>query len=187
MAAARWFVFACGFLAFAAWARQWTVARRGRSEAGRVVNPAWRAGSLLQFGGIVALLLWPSPHPSGLPIWVYAGASAIALGSAALGARAAMDIGRQMRVQAVVTAEHRLITSGAYSILRHPMYAAAFGLLVAAVLVFTHPAALVVAGSLFVAGTEIRIRAEDKLLASHFGAAHDDYRRRVKAYLPGIR
>lgn len=187
MIAARWFVFACGLLAFAAWARQWTVARRGRSEAGRVANPAWRAGGLLEFAGFAVLFVWPRPHPAALPVWVYAGASAIALASAALGARAALDIGEHMRVQAVVTAEHRLVTTGAYSMVRHPMYAAAFGLLVAAALVFTDPAALAVAGPLFLIGTEIRTRAEDKLLASHFGAAHEQYRRRVKAYLPGIR
>lgn len=186
MIAARWFVFACGFLAFAAWARQWTVARRGRSEAGRVVNPAWRTGSLLQFAGGALLFWWPQAHPT-LPGWVYAGACGIALASAVLGTVAALDIGQHMRVQAVVTAEHRLITTGAYSLVRHPMYAAAVGLLLAAGLVFAHPTGLLAAGPIFLIGTEIRMRAEDKLLASHFGAAHEQYRRRVKAYLPGIR
>jgi protein-S-isoprenylcysteine O-methyltransferase Ste14 len=37
---------------------------------------------------------------------------------------------------------------------------------------------------LYVAGTEIRVRAEEALLAERFGAAFEAYKRRVPAYLP---
>ena len=37
---------------------------------------------------------------------------------------------------------------------------------------------------LFVAGTEIRVRTEEKLLASQFGDEFMDYKRAVPAYLP---
>jgi len=37
---------------------------------------------------------------------------------------------------------------------------------------------------LFFAGTEIRVRTEEKLLTSHFGALFEDYKRAVPAYLP---
>ena len=36
-------------------------------------------------------------------------------------------------------------------------------------------------------GTEIRVRIEDALLAGRFGAAFEDYRRRVAAYIPFVR
>jgi protein-S-isoprenylcysteine O-methyltransferase Ste14 len=39
----------------------------------------------------------------------------------------------------------------------------------------------------FVAGTEIRVRAEDGLLAERFQEAFTDYRSRVSAYIPFIR
>jgi protein-S-isoprenylcysteine O-methyltransferase Ste14 len=39
----------------------------------------------------------------------------------------------------------------------------------------------------FMAGTEIRIRAEERLLGSHFGAAYVEYKRRSKAYIPFVR
>jgi len=39
----------------------------------------------------------------------------------------------------------------------------------------------------FLAGTEIRIRAEERLLASHFGASFTAYRARTSAYIPFIR
>jgi protein-S-isoprenylcysteine O-methyltransferase Ste14 len=38
----------------------------------------------------------------------------------------------------------------------------------------------------FMAGTEFRVRIEDALLASRFGSAFEDYRRRVAAYIPFV-
>jgi protein-S-isoprenylcysteine O-methyltransferase Ste14 len=40
---------------------------------------------------------------------------------------------------------------------------------------------------LFVAGTEIRVRTEDGLLASRFGERFFAYRKRVRAYVPFVR
>jgi protein-S-isoprenylcysteine O-methyltransferase Ste14 len=37
---------------------------------------------------------------------------------------------------------------------------------------------------LFLIGTEIRVRAEEKLLASQFGKEFEDYERHVPAYIP---
>jgi protein-S-isoprenylcysteine O-methyltransferase Ste14 len=53
--------------------------------------------------------------------------------------------------------------------------------------VFSRPSAFLVAIPMMVLGTEIRLRAEDKLLAAHFGEEFQAYRRRVSAWLPGIR
>ena len=39
----------------------------------------------------------------------------------------------------------------------------------------------------FLVGTEIRVRAEDRLLAERFQDAFAEYRSRVKAYVPFIR
>jgi protein-S-isoprenylcysteine O-methyltransferase Ste14 len=41
--------------------------------------------------------------------------------------------------------------------------------------------------ALFIAGTEIRVRLEDKLLAERFGDEFRDYRRSTPAYIPLIR
>ena len=45
----------------------------------------------------------------------------------------------------------------------------------------------VVSGILFIAGTEIRVRIEDNLLASRFGEVFREYRKRVPAYIPLVR
>jgi protein-S-isoprenylcysteine O-methyltransferase Ste14 len=42
--------------------------------------------------------------------------------------------------------------------------------------------------ALYIAGAEVRIRAEDRLLASHFGEDFARYRREVRAaYIPFLR
>jgi protein-S-isoprenylcysteine O-methyltransferase Ste14 len=45
---------------------------------------------------------------------------------------------------------------------------------------------LLAASAVFVAGTLIRIRTEEKLLCQAFGAAFDEYARKVPALIPGI-
>jgi protein-S-isoprenylcysteine O-methyltransferase Ste14 len=37
---------------------------------------------------------------------------------------------------------------------------------------------------LFIMGTEIRVRIEESLLASHFGEEFKEYKRSVPAYIP---
>jgi protein-S-isoprenylcysteine O-methyltransferase Ste14 len=39
----------------------------------------------------------------------------------------------------------------------------------------------------FLAGTEIRVRIEDRLLASHFGERFQEYKSSVSAYIPFVR
>jgi protein-S-isoprenylcysteine O-methyltransferase Ste14 len=46
---------------------------------------------------------------------------------------------------------------------------------------------LAVSLALFVTGTELRIRAEDGLLAARFGPAFEEYKRQVPAYIPYVR
>jgi protein-S-isoprenylcysteine O-methyltransferase Ste14 len=54
-------------------------------------------------------------------------------------------------------------------------------------LVVTPLALLLLATAVLVAGTEIRVRIEDKLLISRFGDLFENYRRKVPAYVPFIR
>ena len=53
--------------------------------------------------------------------------------------------------------------------------------------ILTSPWLWVAASAIFIAGTEIRVRIEDRLLASRFGADFDRYRHDVAAYLPFVR
>jgi protein-S-isoprenylcysteine O-methyltransferase Ste14 len=46
---------------------------------------------------------------------------------------------------------------------------------------------VVVCLGLFIAGTEIRVRSEEGLLAGRFRESFDAYRKSVKAYIPFVR
>jgi protein-S-isoprenylcysteine O-methyltransferase Ste14 len=46
---------------------------------------------------------------------------------------------------------------------------------------------LLAALAIFLVGTEIRVRAEDRLLAGRFGETFTAYRSRVRAYIPFLR
>jgi protein-S-isoprenylcysteine O-methyltransferase Ste14 len=78
------------------------------------------------------------------------------------------------------------VTSGPYAYVRNPIYVAMFGMMVATGMVLTHWLFLLIACVIFAIGTFVRIRAEEKLLRAEFGAAFDDYARRVSAVIPHV-
>lgn len=100
---------------------------------------------------------------------------------------AVRELGKQWRYQAAISEGHELITTGPYRVVRHPIYASMLMMLLATVLAWTWwPMALMAIG-LYVIGTEIRVRAEEKLLTAHFGQAYIEYKQRTRAYIPLIR
>jgi protein-S-isoprenylcysteine O-methyltransferase Ste14 len=94
-------------------------------------------------------------------------------------------LGRQWRLDAGLSPDHELVRSGPYGFIRHPICTSMFCVLIAIALVLpTPPARFLLSLVLFAAGTEIRMRVEDQLLARRFGAAFDAYRKRVPALIP---
>src|SRR4029077_8973336 len=97
------------------------------------------------------------------------------------GARA---LGRQWRIDAGLSTDHELVTSGPYRYVRHPIYTSMLGVLLGTGALITPWWLLLPSLLLFVIGTEIRVRIEDHLLASQFGDRFAEYRKRVPAYIP---
>ena len=100
---------------------------------------------------------------------------------------AVRHLGKQLRILAGLYPDHELIRTGPYAVVRHPVYATLFLLMLASGLLLAWWPLLLLGVILYVAGTEIRIHAEEELLQARFGAAFEDYRRRVPAYLPFLR
>ncbi len=96
-------------------------------------------------------------------------------------------LGKEWRLQAGVYEDHRLVQSGVYSVVRHPIYASMIALLLATGFLRAPLTLCAIALALMIAGTEIRIHAEELLLAERFGQQFADYRARVPAYLPFLR
>jgi protein-S-isoprenylcysteine O-methyltransferase Ste14 len=99
---------------------------------------------------------------------------------------AVRTLGKQWALVARVIEGHELITGGPYGVVRNPIYLAMLGLLIQAGLTLSRWQALVAAIVIFVIGTQIRIRTEEKILRDAFGAGFDDYARRVPAFFPRI-
>jgi protein-S-isoprenylcysteine O-methyltransferase Ste14 len=80
-----------------------------------------------------------------------------------------------------------LVQSGPYASVRHPIYSSLLAILLCTLFLLTPWKWALVSLLLFVTGTEIRVRTEDRLLASRFGPAFEEYRRKVPAYIPLVR
>ena len=94
-------------------------------------------------------------------------------------------IGRFWSARITLKEGHRLIESGPYSLVRHPIYS---GLLLSmAATVMTIGTVQSVCGyALLVGALVFKLAAEERLLAATFGEAYREYRKRVKALIPGV-
>jgi protein-S-isoprenylcysteine O-methyltransferase Ste14 len=80
---------------------------------------------------------------------------------------------------------HTLVTTGIYGVIRHPSY---LGLLVNALgwaLVFRSGVGVLLT-ALLIPPLVVRIRAEEALLRTQFGAEYDAYRARTSRLIPGL-
>lgn len=100
---------------------------------------------------------------------------------------AARHLDKQWRFEAAISEDHKLITTGPYRWLRNPIYASMFGMLLATGFAKTWWPLLVAGVIFFVIGTEIRVRAEERLLEDRFGEEFARYKAQTPAYLPFLR
>ena len=100
---------------------------------------------------------------------------------------ATRHLDKQWRFEAALSDDHELIKTGPYRWLRHPIYASMMGMLLQVGLVKAWWPLLIAGLVFYVIGTEIRVSAEERLLASRFGDEYTEYRRTARAYIPFIR
>lgn len=114
----------------------------------------------------------------------------LALSIAALSAwlvnSAARHLGKQWSLAARIVEDHLLIQDGPYRFVRNPIYAGMFGMLVATGLTVAPFLLLLAAAAIFLVGTWIRVRVEERLLRKTFGSHFDDYAHKVPALIPGL-
>lgn len=180
-------------LIFGGWIGLWVILlTRPRGEKGSERRRDRRStlGVVLQGAGFgvawgfrrsLTAVSW-SPQP--VTIARTAGIAALMGLSLLLVFAAVRHLGRQWSITARVLDGHRLVTDGPYRFVRHPIYTAMLGMLLATGLALSHLPALLAGVVLYVIGTRIRIGAEEKLLRDAFGAEHEAYVRRVGAFIP---
>lgn len=113
-------------------------------------------------------------------------AIASAIASILLVIAAVRTLGKEWSLTARVVAGHKLATKGPYNFVRHPIYTAMLGMLLANGIAFSYWPALLLAIAVYLVGTLIRIRSEERLLRETFGAEFEAYAERVPALLPGL-
>jgi len=109
---------------------------------------------------------------------------ALAVGSVWFVSAAVRTLGKQWSITARVLEGHKLVTEGPYSVVRNPIYTGMFGMLLATGIAISSWIGLLTAIVVFVIGTAIRVRSEEKLLRGAFGQEFEAYARRVPAVVP---
>jgi len=82
---------------------------------------------------------------------------------------------------------HDLVTTGPYKLVRHPIYTAMLGKLIATGIVLSVWPVLLASVAIFLIGTLIRIRFEEKLLSGAFGEKFAEWRSRVPGLIPFVK
>jgi protein-S-isoprenylcysteine O-methyltransferase Ste14 len=152
--------------------------REGKSRIGIILQSIsfFFAG----FGGV---------HPS-LPLLspaALAGALAVLLlmGECLyLFAASSSALGKNWSFEARMRTDHQLIRNGPYARIRHPIYLGMLLFLLGLAVALGHWLQLVVALPLFLLGTSIRTRLEDRLLEAQFGGEFRVYAARTPALFP---
>jgi protein-S-isoprenylcysteine O-methyltransferase Ste14 len=162
------------------------VLRRKRPGKAQKMDVRARWGILLQF--VAFSLLWQGRFWEQRPgFWRFALATSFLAAGCVLSWTAVGALGRQWRIDAGLNVDHQLIRSGPYSLVRHPIYTSMLCVFLGTGLIITPWFLFLAALVLFIAGTEIRVRTEDSLLASRFGEEFTNYKRYVPAYVPWLR
>jgi protein-S-isoprenylcysteine O-methyltransferase Ste14 len=165
--------------------------KRGHAASDRKRDPASLAGFALQMLGLC--LVWFIRRPMFTPIVQTAKAVEILLAAAAIAASvssvwltlaAIRVLGKQWSLTARVLEGHKLITTGPYAMVRHPIYTALLGMAIATGLAQSYWLALLLATLVYLAGTMIRIKSEERLLRETFGADYEEFAHRVPTLIP---
>jgi protein-S-isoprenylcysteine O-methyltransferase Ste14 len=170
---ASWLAFAVLFAVRAPTAGAGTMRRDSRSTIGIVLQGFAFA---LAFSHVTI-----SPNREGPFVTA---AAPLAVASVAFVFWAIAALGSLWSFRARIKTGHRLVTTGPYVLVRHPIYLGFFGLLLAAALVFSDVPQTVVAAALYFTGAAVRIRFEETLLREEFGTDFDAYARSTPMMLP---
>jgi len=144
---------------------------------------------LLSLGGffvplIYALTNWLGFADYTLPAW--AGWLGVVLTAAALYIfwRAHVVLGLNWSPSLEIREKHELITRGIYGVIRHPMYASQWLLVIAQPLLLRNWIAGFANLLLFIPFYFLRVKAEEQLMLEKFGTQYQTYMQRVGAVLP---
>jgi protein-S-isoprenylcysteine O-methyltransferase Ste14 len=165
--------------------------QRGRHGTGPAVRrePLARVGLLVQAVGFGLGFAIPRPGdapPSTAETLLSWLGVPLAWGSAWLVLSALRLLGRHWSLEARLLPGHQLVREGPYAWVRHPIYSGLLGLFVGTGLSLTPLPVLLVAVGVYLLGTRLRTRSEERLLRRQFGEEYVRYAREVPALVPRL-
>ena len=175
-----------------AWALYWAAAARGVKQAARR-EPLWsraaHIGPLLAAAALLCAprLPWALLHerlPFARDAAAWLGAVIASLGLA-LTVWARVHLGRNWSGTVTVKQGHELVRTGPYAWVRHPIYTGLLLMLLGTALALGEWRGVL---ALLIAFAALwrKLKLEERWMRETFGEAYDDYRRGVKALLPGL-
>ncbi len=142
--------------------------------------------------GAILMTPWASRRLTATPLWNVGDADAYVLAAVTLAGIlftwwARIHIGRLWSGSITRKEGHRVIDTGPYALVRHPIYTGLIAALVASAL--AQGTAIALAGAtLLTFGFWLKARAEERFLTAELGAdAYGAYRRRVPMLVPSFR
>jgi protein-S-isoprenylcysteine O-methyltransferase Ste14 len=129
--------------------------------------------------GVLAQRLYPDRR-----VFALAGL-AVTVAGIGLAVWARFILGRNWSAMVTIKQDHRLIRTGPYSVVRHPIYSGLLLALFGTAFVVGEVRGFAAFAFAFVAWI-IKSRAEERFLREEFGQEYEDYRRQTYAFVPYI-
>lgn len=142
--------------------------------------------------GVVLMIPWAARYLDAAPLWNAGAVGSYLLAAAALAGLAftwwaRLHLGRLWSGAITRKQGHRVVDSGPYGLVRHPIYTGLIAAIVASALAEATATALGGA-ALIVLSFWVKARAEERFLTGELGAdAYEAYRRRVPMLVPRLR
>lgn len=160
---------------------------RGQRGHERISSAAWWIQYYPPLVWVPFLIAYVQPLAIDLPQAIQLAGLGLAIAAALFAAWAMWSLGRSYGIRMDIFAGHRLVTTGPYAIVRHPMYLGIVLYHAGATLALQSPLLLAFTALVVVPFTALRVVHEDRVLGEAFGADFAAYRRRVPAFVPVVR
>lgn len=174
------------------WALYWYASSFSASAPKRVQKARARLFYLLEMACAAALLTFPALGAGWLGAQIVPRTEALfVIGALLLAAGlsfsvwARLHLGQHWSGHVTLKAGHKLIRTGPYAIVRHPIYT---GILLAIVgtAIAIDQGRGVLALVIAVEANVRKLRLEERWLTEEFGSEYEQYRREVKGLIPGV-
>jgi protein-S-isoprenylcysteine O-methyltransferase Ste14 len=146
---------------------------------------------LLSLGGFIVPIIYAATNwldfaNYSLPAWAGWLGVLLATGTVYVFWRAHADLGVNWSPSLEIREKHELITHGIYRVIRHPMYASQWLLVIAQPLLLQNWIAGFLGILVFIPLYFLRVRAEEQMMLEEFGDQYRAYIQKVGAILPKL-